>query len=315
MGSLPSDKLIAFARALKVARETLGWGQMRIALEMNVSQPVYSKWESGKIRIPRRRVEKLRTILGLPENVVANYLTNDVDSGWIYSSASYADLRRSGVSDEDIFRARDEILLEFPAADIDSAEQGSNDFGDDDKWKQFVRQFPETFRIISRIDTKECVAYWHVASLNKNFYERGRDGHNINLELDETHIREFVAPGVHSLYFIDLFRKSLHNNPAANREILESFLGFLRDISLSGHFIDKVLAHASTPEAERICLEAGFVFVCQHRFHRRYAQAGSSKLVPTKIYELNLATSFDRLMVMNPDLLGRYASHFRSSHD
>lgn len=311
MALLPDDRINSFACALRAARLSCDWSQQRVALELGIQQPVYSKWESGRIRVPRQHVEKLRRILKLSEGIVADYLIDTVRAR-TYFSASYAELRRSGMSEEEIFGAVDEILGEFPPADIDSPDQGSNDFGDESKWLQFIREFPESFRMIRRTDTKECVAYWHVASLNKELYERGRDGQNINLELEDLHIREFIAPGEHSLYFIDLFRKSLHNNPAVNRELLESFLLFLRDLSLSGHFIDRILAHASTPEAERICLEIGFSFVCNHRFHRRYLQAGSSQLVPTKVYELNVAACFDRLMAMNPELLGRYISHYRA---
>jgi len=298
-----SDK--KFAEIILKNRRGKNITQESVACELSVDKTTYNKWETGSLPVPLTRLTKLTDALGIPIDVVDKYISA---RSRLYFAASYTTLRENNISDYEIFHATDILISEFPAAEIYPPDIGSNDFGEPSKWMQFVRDHPETFRLIGLHGSDQYVAYWHVASISKEIYGRGRLGKNINLEISSEHINNFVSPDNHDLYFIDLFRMAKFNNAAANRTILESFLEFLKDLSEYGHYVNRILAHASTPEAENICIGLGFSFVCDHEDHRRYNDFSSDrKLIPTKIFELDLLRNFKKLMAIDSELLERYS--------
>lgn len=308
MGFL-SETERAFSRLLVRQRKQLAYSQEYVAAAIGVSQSTYAKWETERQPVPSIRVLKIKEILELPSSLCDIYISA-AQRGQQYFSASYEELLEAGVSDAEIFDAVEEIYAEFPPALIGSPADGSNDFGGSEKWRDFVRRGRNSFRLIGRKGIAGYIAFWHAESIVPELYERGRQGKNINLEIRQDQICGFIIPRVHDLYFIDLFRKSAFNNPAANLEIISSFLGYLEYLADSGHYIRRILTHASTPEAEQFCLAASFDFLCEHEQHRRHLDATSLALVPTKIFELDVMANADRLMEMRPGLREKYRDRF-----
>ncbi len=47
---------------LRKLRERKGWSQMKVALQLNISQPAYNKWETGQTKPTLQNLQKIAEI-------------------------------------------------------------------------------------------------------------------------------------------------------------------------------------------------------------------------------------------------------------
>lgn len=316
--TLLTDAELRFSSVIRQYRAKKGETLKEVASALNLgSLSGISDWENGKIRVPATQVPKLKTYLDIPDIEVDLYLQaiapiHPIISDELYVDKTLCQLIDEGYSVTEVLDIAAKIEDEFPVAKIKQVKHGSNDFGDPRKWDEFAVAYPDSFHLIYHVKSKEFVAYWFVLSITDELYERTLRGENVNKECTYLDTLGFDFKRDHNLYFVDLFRKRHFNNIAANRSILTGFLSYLDSLSVNGHFIKRVVAHASEEKAERLCRDANFRFVCDHQCHRRHRSDDDPTLVPTKIYALDLSEGIMGLLLnyKNKALYHRYEKHF-----
>ncbi len=313
---------IEFCELVKSALVTIEISQDEVAAQVTelssevkreCTQPQISKWKLKKERVPKNRARALGIVLKIQESLVNEYIEK-IDGTSPFIGGTLADFQEMGFSLDEIFAQEQLIYSEELIPKPEEYEEGSNDFGELNKWDYFQKNYPDNSYLIMDRKSKRFIAYWHVMPITDEIYNECRDGLNINKKLANSHTYNYFMPRDHKLYFVDLFRLKKHANPAVDRLILNSFLYYLLRLAKYGHFIESIIAHTSSINAENYCEQTGFEYITDHDCHVRYKyeDKGRGPTVPTKIYEIDMTNSKHTKTIFNysENLKLLYKKHF-----
>lgn len=255
-----------------------------------------------------RTAKELRIAVGIharPSKISELDLVNIDTPAPQYSVKTVADLVSAGAEVSDILHDIDEIYALFPADD-----HPGNDMGDDEKWALLYREF--TSYVHCLVHGKEgVVGFWSCFPVDQTIFDAGLRGENINRAMTIDDIDTMAFPGEYTGYFIDFFVNRAHlSTLGANRHLYDSFVQFIVRRAENGYFFREIFAHASTPEAIKICQHAGFLEITDHQCHVMKNRLG--ELVPTKIYALDLSKCTGALFELSPDLKVLYEGRYLS---
>ncbi len=313
----------AFARQMRLCRSAQGLSAKSVIAKLpsQVYPADYSKWENERAPVPNVHLVAIARVLGIHEGysnslIVERAKVSPQSTESKYVEESFSDLIERGVQESEVFDAVKKIIDEFPAADIDSPQDGSNDFGDPEKWNRLISSYPDLFKIVSERSTGNYVAYWMILSISDELYDRTIVGENINRECEYSDTHGFFVPRDHNIYVVDMFtRRSYLDRIPLNRVIFEGFFSLIREMALNGHFIKRIATHASEIRSERICHDLGMQLVCNHKYHRRHKSETDKTLVPTKVFALDISAGdmsiFNRLK--DSTLHDLYQKHFKNA--
>ena len=230
-----------------------------------------------------------------------------------YVEESFSDLVARGIPERKIFDIIDSIYDEYPSAVIESPDDGSNDYGDAEKWNRLLVHYPQLFRMISERNSENYVAYWMVLSITDELYDRTVAGENINKECDYMDTHGFFVPRDHNIYIVDMFtRKNYLDRIPLNRVIRDGFFSLVQEMAEHGHFIKRIVTHAAEVRSEKLCNDLRLEPVCNHKYHRRYRSETDKTLIPAKIYAVDLSKGDLSILAhqSDPMLINRYMEHF-----
>lgn len=276
---------VNFGKAIKSARLEKGLTQANVAEYVGRNDSAISFWENGKHGIEYSRIAKLQEILAgnLSIYAVQEYIASEFHARIV--GKSFDQWIRDGYELDWLLKETGRLISYYPSAKIAPGEDGCNDFGDDDKWDNIIRDNP--FLGFAVIDTfsNEMIGYWFAVSIKKEIFDRGVDGDNINLEITSDDLVDFIEDNTtHYIYIVDQFvEPSYEGRPAVVRPLRAGFLNFIDEIKSGGYSnIGGVLTHASEPRAENLC-RGRFAVERDHKHHRR-RDACTGTLIPTKIF-------------------------------
>lgn len=86
---------------------------------------------------------------------------------------------------------------------------------------------------------------------------------------------------------------------------------FLDSLCESNFMISKIFAHASSEDSRSLCENFGFKWKAKHKFHTKKYR---DEEIPTDIYELDIALSFENIIDQTrKKLLKNYAKYYQSN--
>lgn len=301
-----------------------------VATKIYIEPSLISKWTSKETSISIKYLGTLQSLLGIPEQEISEYkkkkeeqkdlLKQNKRAKEKFIAESLLQSIEKGFTENNISKEIYEIDLDWPAAEIEPPDEGSNDFGHPLKWQSFRSEFSEHTYLIREKLTGNCVAYWQAISIKDNLYWKAREGLNINKSCDRNDLANFFLPRDHKMYLADVWtRKKYMHTYAINKVMGRSFFEYLLHFALSGHFFSHIITHASSIQSEELCESYKFDFICQHLEHRRYESEQNRNIIPTKIYELDLKKKGGEFLSISKNflstsevekLLELYKSHF-----
>jgi len=290
---------MSFGEQLKRWRTAKNFTQKVLAEEIGVDESTYRRWENGS-QTPRSDFRRaIRAALGLTVNQINEMLGLEPDLNNGYKARTFGSFADGG-SLKDLMEnlhGIEETEFPYPASQ-------DGEYGNDEDWLAIYQDSPSTGYVITTADD-DVIAFWYMIAIKSAVYENGVRGNNINRALRVNHIDDLIEPRHYHAYFVSLFVRPQHENPATHKLIRDSVLAMLREYAENGIFFARVFGNMSSMRAVRLATRSGFKEVCDHAEHLMWDE--NRNIVPTKVCELNMfAHKTPRLLEHDPHLAVLY---------
>jgi hypothetical protein len=167
-------------------------------------------------------------------------------------------VRSLGWSDEKIIS--DLIDLDYLTLD----ELTESDEGGLDQWVKVVRKSPRTLKMIIN-NNERIVGYLYFVPLNKEAFNKAKDGDLLDGEITVDDVEDFSIYGVNNIYIVQVCILKEFRTLEIMTNLMTEFFDELKLLELDGFFIQEVCANAYTKAGYLLCKKLGLSEYSGHK--------------------------------------------------